>query len=331
MRFVAQAVAIGVLAVCGLGYGQNSSRAEVVAFLPEDGPIRFTQDGRRLVTLYRINEGGRQTVQAYRLESNVLVLEDYLRLPRLSYLLAVDGAGQRLVVSAESRCDLAEAWPNTHFSRDSRGRLEVLEFPKGKRILRLEAQSLCGLTYPVFSPNGRLLAVPNRGGYVQLWDLQTGQLKHTFSGLGRIETITFSPDGSRLAICEQGVAVYTVSSRKPITKLESSCTGIYPAFTSDNSRLLVADGMNPVGIWDLRSGRLERTLPLRDGHVANALALSQDGTRIITLDVGRGLSLYDYQSGRTLYQTAKGGVALVASPSLEWFATAAPPQLWRLR
>ncbi len=324
-------MAIGTLTVCGLGYGQNFSRAEVVAFLPEDGPIRFTQDGRRLITLYRINEGGRQTVQAYRLEGDTLVLEDYLRLPRLSYLLAVDGAGRRLAVSAESQCNLAEAWPSTRFSLDSSGRLEVMEFPRGRRILRLEAQSLCGLTYPVFSPNGRLLAVPNRGGYVQLWDVQTGQLKHTFPGLGRIETLAFSPDGSRLAICEQGVAVYAVSSRKLITKLQSSCSGIYPAFTPDGSRLLVADGKNPVGIWDLRSGRLERTLPLRAGHAANALALGQNGTRIITLDTGRGLSIYDYRSGQTLFQTAKGGVALVASPTLERFATGTPPQLWRLR
>lgn len=75
MRFVAQAVAIGTLTVCGLGYGRNFSRAEVVAFLPEDDPIRFTQDGRRLVTLYHVSEGGRQTVQAYRLEGNRLVLE----------------------------------------------------------------------------------------------------------------------------------------------------------------------------------------------------------------------------------------------------------------
>ncbi len=323
--------AIAAIAL-SLALAQNLSRPEVVTFMTEDGAFRFTQDGRRLVTLYRVNMEQRQTVQVFRLDGNEWVLEDYLWLKPKNYLLAADGTGKRLVVSAESVCKLAEPWPSTRYSPDSLGRLDLLSFPKGKLLLRLEAQSLCGLTYPVFSPDGRRLVVPNLNGYVQLWDLETGRLKYTFGGNTRIDTVGFSRDGSKLAICEKGVAVYRVSSRQLLRRLDkTSCAGIYPVFSPDGSRLIVADGKNPVGIWNLNSGKLERTLPRRDGHGANALALSQDGTRIVSLDAGRGLSLYETQSGQMLYQTNKGGAALIASPSLEWFATVAPPQLWRLR
>src|SRR5437879_5319080 len=53
-----------------------------------------------------------------------------------------------------------------------------------------------------FSPDGRTLAIargPNEAGRVELWDVETGTLRHVISGFdGRVWSVSFAPDGKTL-------------------------------------------------------------------------------------------------------------------------------------
>lgn len=327
MRFLAL-----ILLLCGLVLAQQRGQPEVVAFLPEDGPIAFSSDGRFLVGLFPYNDDGRQTVQRQRLEQGSLTFDTGYVLPKGKYLLGVSPDTRLLAVSGLSEC----VRTTSGYTVGSVGRLELLEFPSGRVVNTLADRSLCGLTYPVFSPNQTLLAVPNRLGYVQLRNV-TGQLVRSFQVAGEIDTVSFSRDGQLLAVCGERLEVYRVKDGKRILRLEtdlpnaaSTCRDAPAVFTPDGAGLLLVDRSKPAGWWNLTTGRLVRRFEPRLGQPPERVAISGDGRFVLTVDKGQGMTVYA-SSGRMLFQTAKGGYGLVVTPSLEYFATNNLPKLWRLR
>lgn len=314
-----------------LTWAQQSGRPEVVAFLPDDGPVAFSSDGKSLVSLFPYNDDGRQTVQLSRIQAGGLVPQTGFVLPRGKYLLGVSPDARLLAVSGISKCGRR----GSGYAAGSVGRLELIEFPSGRVARRLEGPSLCGLTYPVFAPDASALAVPNRQGYVELWSPRGRRLR-TLSTPGEVDAVAFSRDSSLLAVCGERLEVFRVADGRRVLRLPdtaaaaSSCRDAPPVFTPDGSGLLLADGQKPVGWWSL-TGRLSRSFALRAGQPAQRVAISGNGRFVLTVDQGQGLAVYAATTGQMLYQTARGGYGLVVSPGLEYFATNNPPKLWRLR
>ncbi len=102
-----------------------------------------------------------------------------------------------------------------------------------------------------FSPDGKTLAASAGGfervgkgarvaGAVRLFDATTGKLKHTLEHDNQVWELAFSPDGNTLAGCSTG---------------------------------------KTVPLWDVESGKLQRTLEVTDTQVF-ALALSPDGKAV---------------------------------------------------
>lgn len=93
----------------------------------------------------------------------------------------------------------------------------------GEERLRLKP-ILEDISSVVFSPNGNLLACASNPrisldvfragnqkapGHVRIWDVHTGSLISSFSGLSRVQAATFSPSGKTLAIAEiNGTVVF---------------------------------------------------------------------------------------------------------------------------
>lgn len=71
---------------------------------------------------------------------------------------------------------------------------------------------LAGHTHPIhhlgFSATGRWLASADQDQTVQLWDMETGEVRHTYALPAPIKAITFSPDGRVLAVALDGNQVY---------------------------------------------------------------------------------------------------------------------------
>jgi dipeptidyl aminopeptidase/acylaminoacyl peptidase len=69
-------------------------------------------------------------------------------------------------------------------------------------VLPFEQRSLhCG---PIFSPDGKTVALPGHNGKVHLLELASGQARQVLkSGLGAISNLTFSADGKRLVVANE--------------------------------------------------------------------------------------------------------------------------------
>ena len=63
----------------------------------------------------------------------------------------------------------------------------------------ITAHGRSAVTSLVFSPDGKTLANGNSDGTIHFWDMQTRQIKSTFSGHSRLNSLAFSPDGQTIA------------------------------------------------------------------------------------------------------------------------------------
>jgi len=89
------------------------------------------------------------------------------------------------------------------------GQIELWDWAKSKQLLTLSTQghadvqatsTLLGVFALAFSPDGRQLAAHVGAGFVQLWDVSSGQLIDELMGSRVPGGLSFSPDGRRLAV-----------------------------------------------------------------------------------------------------------------------------------
>jgi WD40 repeat protein/serine/threonine protein kinase len=168
----------------------------------------------------------------------------------------------------------------------SRGAGETLE-PAGA-----DEKSARTITDLEVSPDGQLLAVARANRALQLWDLQTVELRRTL-GSG-VTHVAFSPDGRRIAlglgagrveICEltTGQTLHTLEDKSP----ESDYTLGSVTFSPDGRYLALGHGWmgvitdnynNRVELWDVKSGSLEASLPVSNS--VNGLSFAPDGNSL---------------------------------------------------
>jgi WD40 repeat protein len=183
-----------------------------------------------------------------------------------------------------------------------------------------------------FGPDERLLASssPNPSFLVRVWDVATGQERHTLPGhsWGILEVV-FSPDGRTLASAsansfvrlwdpETGAEIKTTPPLRhfaPATSVAFSPDGLY----------LASAGMDPtVKIWDKATWREWRTLRDPTGGI-KSVAWSPDGRRLAWGGTDATVKIGDPTTGKILrtlrgHTAWVGGVAL--SPDGQWIASA---------
>jgi WD40 repeat protein len=115
----------------------------------------------------------------------------------------------------------------------------------------------------VVSSDGNTLAV-SIGDTVQLWDLASGELRHTVTGdSGLMTSATFSPDGRTLA----------VASAEGTARLWDTATGVLVhtlighagavnsvGFSPDGRTVATAGADGTVRLWDASTGQIRHTL-----------------------------------------------------------------------
>ena len=104
-----------------------------------------------------------------------------------------------------------------------------------------------------FSPDGQWLASASRDATVRVWDLQTGQLRHTLRDGGGGNDVTFSPDGHLLAAAtfDRTVRLWDVASGRLVRTLSHSDEVTSVAFSPDGSLLASGGYDNLVYVWGL--------------------------------------------------------------------------------
>ncbi|MGF1459432.1 MAG: protein kinase [Leptolyngbyaceae cyanobacterium] len=161
------------------------------------------------------------------------------------------------------------------------------------------------------SPNGRALATANRDTSVQLRDLATGEVLHTFVqrlGLGDghtdvVTAIAFHPEGRRLLTASQDGTVKQWDLKHP--RLEA--TYLHPGWqltgmtlSASGETLITADAEGRISVWDVASRKRQFDLQRHAGRI-NDLVLSPDGHRLASVDAVGTLRLWALPTGELLH------------------------------
>jgi len=194
------------------------------------------------------------------------------------------------------------------------GQLAVWDVARGIERPALHApHALAGVAR--FSPDGRHLAAASHAGTLDIWDLETGELRHQLQGektdLVEINEIAFSARG-RFVSATWGhpqVRVWSVADGREVARLIGHEAGVRAVCFSPDERWVATSAFDRTArIWDLATG--EERAVLR-GHEAflHDIAYSPDGSRLLTVSEDGTARLWDaavearreaYERGRTL-------------------------------
>jgi WD40 repeat protein len=181
------------------------------------------------------------------------------------------------------------------------------------------------------SPDGRLIAAGDEGGWIGLWEMETGKQLGVIRAHPRdVSSIAFSPDGKSLVTAGRvspGQKNSTIKIREitdnqlgaersftPGSALAAASTATSDAdisgngipvsfvtFSPDGELLAAAGSDGVIRIWDLQSGSARR---LEDpGHQIQGLAFSPDSKKIaasISFGGRAAIHLWDARSGAQL-------------------------------
>jgi WD40 repeat protein len=162
---------------------------------------------------------------------------------------------------------LSPTQPLAAFAREGvlaedQGDAEIWDVERSRRIKTLntgaEDQEYFTGWAIAFSPDGRLLASPGRGGLVNLWDVRTGRLVRAFEhNVGTaVHSLDFSPDGSILAISggDSFASLWDVATGIQIgPRLTAGGRAAKVDFSPDGRRLLETHANGEGAVWDVDS------------------------------------------------------------------------------
>ena len=195
-----------------------------------------------------------------------------------------------------------------HDSTDNTGTVKMWDVASGEELPNL----LIGIVgtdsssnHLAFSPNGMRLATTNhRYKTVEVWDVATNKSIFSLSGnTSIIESVTYSPDGTRLATgSEDGsVKVWDSSSGALLQTFPGGHTGIVwnVVYSPDGTRLATANADGTGKVWDAATGKELLTLTGHANQVKD-IAFSLDGKQLITSSDDGSVKIWDAATGKEL-------------------------------
>ena len=163
-----------------------------------------------------------------------------------------------------------------------------------------------------FSPDGKILASGDDGGYIRLWDATTGEHIRRFRGHRDVRVVAFSPDGKILASAsslDRTVILWDATTGREIDTLTGHWDDVMAvAFSPDEKILASASEDQTVILWDATTSEHIRTL--NTGFVT-AVAFSPDG-KILASGSEDGTHLWDATTGEHIRTLNTGFVRAVA-------------------
>jgi WD40 repeat protein len=182
------------------------------------------------------------------------------------------------------------------------------------------------------SPDWHTIALGGLYDGLQVWDMDTGQLKYKLAA-GRVEPVKFSPDGQTVAFFWKSadekkyqIEIHQTSDGKRLRTLSSYEYTNGLSFNKEGN-ILAATGDNSVSLWNANTGGLIKKVSSEEPYDG---AISPDGK---TMAIGgNGIQVIDVDSNQIRY-SMPGWYHVAFSPDGKVLATASDinnetVQLW---
>ncbi|HEY7424297.1 MAG TPA: WD40 repeat domain-containing protein [Gemmataceae bacterium] len=218
----------------------------------------------------------------------------------------------------------------TLLSGDIDGQAHLWDIGRGNEVRKFGTTARAQHRYAL-SPDGKTLAVAPDGEAPTLWDVTTGKRIGRMPGREGVLALAFSPDNKRLAAGTANsdtIRLFDVATRKEFRSLRDDKTpslsqGVgslahHLAFLPDGKTLVSLGGhlRNKIRIWDVESGELRRSIPVRHGE-DRVLALSPDGRMVATSGWNNVVRTWELSTGKELHDDLHQGSikAVAVSPT----------------
>jgi WD40 repeat protein len=190
--------------------------------------------------------------------------------------------------------------------------VSVLDLRSGRHRTLAQTLSTAWIRGIAFSPDGsRIVAAAFDG--VHVWDVASGSIQESFSGQpGQRSVMAVDPRVTSAFVGSQdgSVAVFDLSGTRrpgrtfawnpPGNVCEGDSLGPCDAVAPRGDLLADTQYKGAVAIVDLRTGRRLRTLPARDGRVADAVSFLPDGRTLVDGGSNGHVTLWDVATWRPI-------------------------------
>lgn len=166
------------------------------------------------------------------------------------------------------------------------------------------------VTQLAISTDGQLLAAAGVDGTTRVWRIGDGSGKSSdfkvYQGGGQV---AFMPDGAHLVHGLQALTLADMSNASATHSFRANATQIYQTvFSADGASIYTTDAIGDVLVWDVKTGKLERTIPLekvkKGGAPSGELILSPQGRYVALRPFsGNTVKLWDLSQENTAAQS----------------------------
>jgi WD40 repeat protein len=191
------------------------------------------------------------------------------------------------------------------YSTGSRGTtLTEWDMQTGKMLRGFETD-LDFIQTIAISPDGFSIAIGGGGNHVEVWNLQTGQVRFDLPLPGLTDSVAFSHDGALIATAgENTVLLWRASDGTRVQRLNDSHSGALTsiAISPDGKTIATGSYDQTIRLWDATTGQPIKTLTGYYYAVTN-VTFSNDGQRLLSSgfegiayqwDIATGQILQDY-------------------------------------
>ncbi len=209
---------------------------------------------------------------------------------------------------------LSVARDGSRFSTASRDSTAVIwSFPD---LRRLREVAIADPLIPcaALSPDGQTIAVSGGRGLIRLHH-ESGEVASLTGHSQRINSLSFSPDGSKLvsAAIDRDARIWSLASMECTAVLRAPNGYLKHVCFSPDGRTIATGGVSRTDLWNAATGERLRGLPAREGVTCHAFA--PDNRRLL-ITSGRGFSVWDVSptAGRFVLGPVKGDVLVAIDP-----------------
>ncbi len=178
----------------------------------------------------------------------------------------------------------------------------------GEQLLLLKGHT-DHLSDLAFSPNGKLLATASTDGTARLWNTRSGEELRVFKHEKYVLSVSFSPDGKRLATTNDKIVHLWDPATGKETRLADAQGGAanHVAFSPDGKTLAVIGRkghLDALRLWDAATGAQLREFKDPEnpeyGFNMNSVVFSPDGKSLVTTSRRSYARHWDAATGESL-------------------------------